>query len=241
MNQLGIKVEGTGNVAVAWKKGRHEYYEDSFRLLHRGIPLVERKKRGELLAVFDGIGSTPRAREAAQKMADALTSFYTEPDNNPASIDGIRHLLNKANASINEWGFAPGKNAPAGGCAGTVAWICKNQLRIFHAGDTSAVLIHDGKPEQLTKAHQDDADTIYNYFGISPSMEMDINQFQLEEDDRVLLVSDGVTKVFSIDDASAIIEKYTDLRRAVNELVEQSRQRGSTDDITALLYEFGDM
>jgi hypothetical protein len=72
--------------AVAFLKGtKHRFYEDSFRMLPREIPLVESRNRGEIFAVFDGIGSAPEGRHAAQLMADYLIEFYRNPDEYPAS------------------------------------------------------------------------------------------------------------------------------------------------------------
>ena len=50
-----INVRGTA--VVAWYKGlAHKYYEDSFRLLSRDVLVVGALGRGEIYAVFDGMG-----------------------------------------------------------------------------------------------------------------------------------------------------------------------------------------
>ena len=64
--------------AVGWAQGRsHHTYEDRFRLLTSYIPLVATSGRGDLVAVFDGVGSAPQGMQAAQALADALLGFYT--------------------------------------------------------------------------------------------------------------------------------------------------------------------
>jgi hypothetical protein len=64
-------VDRRNSAAVAHLKGtKHRIYEDSFRILPCEVPLVESLNRGELFAVFDGIGSAPEGRNAAQFMAD---------------------------------------------------------------------------------------------------------------------------------------------------------------------------
>lgn len=129
-----MTVDRRQSSAVAFLKGtKHRFYEDSFRMLPREIPLVESRNRGEIFAVFDGIGSAPEGRHAAQLMADYLIEFYRSPGEYPASLEGIQSLLLKGNIEINEWGFKTGTDIPMGGCAGTVTWIIGETLYVFHA------------------------------------------------------------------------------------------------------------
>ena len=79
-----INSERRGSAAVAWRKGtKHTLYEDRYRMLPREIPLVAQRERGEIYAVFDGIGSAPQGRTAAQFMADKLLDFYRKTDEYP--------------------------------------------------------------------------------------------------------------------------------------------------------------
>jgi len=236
MRKTGTPCDQRGSAAVSYLKGtKHKYYEDSFRMLPKDIPLVKQKKRGELFAVFDGVGSAPEGRHAAQEMAEVLLRFYREPDAYPNSWEGIKTLLMEANLTIHQWGFMPGTDKPLGGCAGTVVWLIGETLYVFHAGDTSASLIRDGKGMELTKPHQMNDGAIYRYFGLGPNLQIDIEHFNIEESDRILLLSDGVTKVFHPVKATDLVEGYLDVSIAVKTLVQRSQTLGSTDDITAML------
>jgi PPM family protein phosphatase len=233
--------EKKGNAAVAWMKGtKHKFYEDRYRMLSKEIPLVESRHRGELFAVFDGIGSAPRRREAAQEMCNYLLRFFSMSDEHESSWEGLRRLLMEANQCIFDWGFMPGTERPAGGCAGTVIWIQGEALFVFHAGDTAGVLIRDDTTTRLNRLHETNGG-IYRYFGLGPSLQIDVQQFSLEEGDRILLVSDGVTKAFHPEEAASVINQFDDKGRAVTELVQRSMRRGSTDDITALLVEIEEL
>ncbi len=59
----------------------------------------------------------------------------------------------------------------------------------------------------------------------------------MEESDKILLLSDGVTKVFHPMEAADFIEEYEDISTAVKGLAQRSQVRGSTDDITVMLIE----
>lgn len=62
----------------------------------------------------------------------------------------------------------------------------------------------------------------------------------LKEGDRLLLLSDGVTKSFDMHEIADIITSNANNDIAVWELVRLSRLKGSQDDITAMLIEFED-
>src|SRR5512138_2218683 len=97
--------ERRGPAAVAWLTGTsHRFYEDRYRILSKNIPLVQNADRGEIFAVFDGIGGAPKGREAAQEVSDWLIRFYKEPENYLASPDGLRQLLMNANMAVYNWG-----------------------------------------------------------------------------------------------------------------------------------------
>ena len=194
-----------------------------------------------MFAVFDGIGSAQRGRDAAQEMTDQLIRFYRESDMFPASREGMKQLLMAGNRTILDWGCMPGTDRPLGGCAGTVVWIHGQSAEIFHAGDTVAYLIRDGGlVRQLTRLHEQDG-AIYRYFGLGADLKIDTEVVPLEEGERLLLVSDGITKAFDMYETTKIVEDHGNRRRAVSELVRRARNKGSTDDITALLIEIEEL
>jgi len=198
--------------------------------------LVQNANRGEIFAVFDGIGGAPKGREAAQELSDWLIRFYKEPQNYPASPDGLHQLLMSANMAVYNWGPEVATDRPLGGCAGTVAWINEHDLFLFHAGDTVAILIRDGHGTQLTRTH-DAGKIMFLYFGLGPNLRMDMDRLALEDFDRILLLSDGITKVYDPLEAVEIVEQHKDISRGVTDLAQRSRSRGSPDDITVMLIE----
>ena len=210
-------------------------------MLPREIPLVWQCRRGEIFAVFDGIGGAPEGRRAAQHMADRLIAFFRQPDLYPASREGLDALLLEANREIADWGFMPGTDRPLGGCAGTVAWVLKDTLHVFHAGDTAGIHIRDGKATELTQPHQTADGAIYRYFGLGNYLKLYYNETHIEEEDRIFLISDGITKVKHPIEAAAMLNEYPDIAKAVNSLATAAQAGGSNDDITALLVEVAEI
>ena len=170
-------------------------------------------------------------------LADILLDFYQKPDTYPASGEGVKKLLLEGNQAIYEWGFMPGTDRSQGGCAGTVVWLFEDSLRVFHAGDTAAILIRDGRTTQLTQEHQLENGAIFRYFGLGPHLELQAEKYYLEDSDRILLLSDGITKVIHPKEAGYLVEQFGDSRQAVDDLARRALSLGSTDDITALLVE----
>jgi serine/threonine protein phosphatase PrpC len=169
-------------------------------------------------------------------MCDVLVKFYREPEQYPASYESIKQLMMEANREILNWGFMPGTDRPLGICAGTLVWLYKEIMHVFHAGDTIALLVRDGVFEQLTALHELDG-SIYRYFGFGENLKIDVSRHEIEESDRILLMSDGVTKAMIPAEINALSEKYQDKAVAVREIVNRSRNKGSQDDITAMVIE----
>jgi len=240
-------IERKGNAAVSWlknAKSTNKPYEDRYRLLTVDIPLVGKSGRGELFAVIDGIGGASMGMAAAQAVADCLLAFYRKPDEIPADSNGLINQLLSTNLEINEWGCMEGTDRPLGGAAGTIAWIKDRCLTIFHAGDTAGILIRQGQPPLvLTSVHEYDGG-ISRYFGLGRRLEIEVKSERLEEGDLILMVSDGVTKVFSTTEAAYLVlevyNKTGDIGMAVQELVTSSRRKRSVDDITAMVIEIAD-
>jgi len=67
-----------GNAVVSWLASPSHPYEDSSSILSRDVPLVRSAKKGELFAVFDGIGSAPEGGRSARTMAASLSQFFKE-------------------------------------------------------------------------------------------------------------------------------------------------------------------
>ena len=231
-----VHVEEKDWAAVAWLKAVGHPYEDRYRLLTSDIPLVAQVDRGELFGCFDGIGGAPLGMKAAQAMSDCLMSFYRDTARHPGTWEGLRELLRETNQGIHDWGYIPGTDRPLGGCAGTVAWVDGKKLFMFHAGDTEGFLLRGEETIRLTCLHEADG-AIYNYFGRGPWIEVDVKFHPLDPGDRILLLSDGVTKAFQIPEAVSVIQSFSDPADGARELAVRSRGKGSRDDITVVLIE----
>jgi serine/threonine protein phosphatase PrpC len=234
-------IEERGNATVIWQQGpRHKFYEDRYRLLCRPIPLVEQAKRGEIFAVCDGVGSAPRGRDAAQEVCDVLVRFYEKAKELPPTVETLISLLDQANCVIHGWGLMEGTARSQGACAATVVWKTDNLMaNIFHVGDTSALLIRNGTAQALTSAHHDVAGHLTNYCG-QPSLQNEIRTIQLDMGDRLLLLSDGISKSLYTQQIAGIVESHSRRSASLDALLSAARSAGSGDDITVVLVDIED-
>jgi len=225
------------NAAVSWLASPSHPYEDSSSILSRELPLVRSAKKGELFAVFDGIGSAPEGGRSARTMTASLPRFFKESADATSDEDLLIKILQATNLEINSWGMIKGTAQPLGGCVGTVAWCEADQLTIFHVGDTVGMVLRYGeKPQLFTELHETHG-RINRYFGMGESLSIDVVKTTLDDGDLILLMSDGVTKAFSPMEAAALVLDIDDIGIAAGELTTQSRARGSVDDITVVLVE----
>ena len=236
-----VNIEERLGAAVLWFKGAtHRYYEDRYRLLSRDVPLVAASAVGEVFAVADGVGSAPLGMSAAQRLCDRLAQMY-EPSGAQDQAQRLGDLLAAVNREIHDWGFIDGTDRPAGACAATVAVLEPGGTRgmIIHAGDTRAALIRDGQCQILTPLDQGTDGALRCYFGTRVSS-FTLIPINVDLGDRLLLVSDGVTKSFGMVEVAAMLESQSTRRRALQVLGQACLRRPSGDDVTAMIIDVGD-
>lgn len=115
-------------------------------------------------------------------------------------------------------------------------YVIANQLRQI-TRDHSLVeeMVRMGEVERSQAREHPDKNIITRAVGAAPKVEVDFFEVDLDEQDLILLCSDGLTNM--VDDASIlrIIRKYTDTEEQVKALVHTANENGGRDNITAIL------
>jgi serine/threonine protein phosphatase PrpC len=73
---------------------------------------------------------------------------------------------------------------------------------------------------------------------LGPYFKLDIHEAELEDGDQILLITDGVNKVFHPLEAAQVVRESGEIVKGASELVRLSRLRGSPDDITVMVVEW---
>lgn len=141
---------------------------------------------------------------------------------------------------------------------GTTLTICYTtgpELFVMHAGDSRAYLIRDGDARQLTRDHNmaqvlvdagaaiagsAEAKRVRHVLtnclgGQTGAVTVDVTQEKLQDGDRLLLCSDGLTDMISDKEIAAEITRHQAPSDACHALVELALERGGRDNITVLI------
>lgn len=230
---------------VGQLKSPNHPLQDRTRALAQKNPLVFGKGRGHVFAVMDGVSSAPRATDTAALIEQRLEEFFTR-DDLPATPDGMLQLLTEINVEAHAWGEREDKpGSPLAGAAATIVWLAPDEkAHIFHVGDTAVYALTGDELQLRTAVHGTD-NALHRYFGQTPEhFKVDHGAAAFTSFTHLLLVSDGVTKTLYTSDLLRFLVPEPgaepDLQTAPRRIVEAARARGSLDDITAVLVEFGD-
>lgn len=236
MNRFNYTVEQRGRATVGYRKGsNHHLYEDRFRLLTADIEIVAEAARGEVFAVFDGMGGLPEGMHAAQHMADRLFDFFECPAEHPATPQSLAWLLASGGAEIHAWGKAPGSSQPKGGCVGTVAWLQGETVHLFHVGDTEAWLSPVvGEVRRVTES-ETVGHAVARFYGGDAEMTIVPAAFRLPRNARLLLTSDGLRNAAVASHVPRIVAGRASPHETVAELCGVAAAARAHDDVTVLL------
>lgn len=212
-----------------------------------------------LFIVSDGLGGRPAGEVAAEIVVATLptliaTYFSDAPDlATPDATQRIRLALAELNADLLEGSQETPRLAGMGATA-VVALVRHATALIAHLGDSRAYLWHEHSLRRLTRDHslaqalldtgeiteQDLADhparhQLIRHLGKDGEVLPEARRITLCPADRLLLCSDGLTRM--LDDArlQMILNRYPDPVHACRALIEAANEAGGTDNITALV------
>ena len=205
--------------------------------------------------VCDGMGGVAGGNIASslavKVISDKITSCYHERMRD----NSIKNLLDSAITAANREVYDMGEEQLDLKGMGTtvVCVIVRNScVYVAHAGDSRAYIAHDDVVEQITTDHsmvQDLVDRgkitaeeaehhpnkniITRALGVSKKIDIDFDQFDLNENDTIILCTDGLSNYVSTQD---IIEDIKDGQyyAFADRLVKRANNNGGGDNITVV-------
>jgi protein phosphatase len=97
------------------------------------------------------------------------------------------------------------------------------------------MLVDQGRITEEEAQSHPQKNIITRAIGTKPTVESDIFSGPLEPGDCMLLATDGLTNLLSIEELIEVISEQKMLRHTVNELVGGANAKGGDDNITAVL------
>jgi PPM family protein phosphatase len=170
-----------------------------------------------------------------------------------AAGDRLASAIRLANAQIRN---AAAENPSQQGMGATIVAVQLNDDRLIvaHVGDSRAYRLRQSELEQLTEDHSFVAEQVrrgmmtrqeaeqsklqnvlLRALGPEPEVLVEVNEELLQEDDALLLCSDGLTKELSIAKISGALRDAEDAEEAAGHLVDLANEAGGSDNITVIV------
>lgn len=207
-----------------------------------------------LFCVCDGMGG-----HAAGEVASSI-AVETIAKTAPSAADPARlaAAVEAANAAVIEAAMN-GLGKPGMGCTATCAYIENDTVAIAHVGDSRAYLLHEGTLIRVTRDHSyveelvdageitaDEArvhpnrSVITRALGSDPAMYADHFQLNIEEGDRLILCSDGLSSMVPDSEIENIATQSSTAQICVDNLVDAALAAGGHDNVTVIVVDLVD-
>ena len=215
-----------------------------------------------VFCVADGMGGGDDGEVASAATVHAVENFAKANPFKPniaytkdSLISGIRLAVNSASA----WILNRAQEKGLKGCGSTFVGVCfdagaPDTATALHAGDSRLYRIRGRAIQQITKDHsaaeligaKDESEInpmfrgmILRAVGVQKSVELDATPFQIRQGDRILICSDGLSKMLADKTISAIVRESESVETAAKALVAAANNAGGLDNVTVVLLEVG--
>jgi serine/threonine protein phosphatase PrpC len=229
---------------------KREHNEDNMAYVIPKDPQVMAMK-GALFIVADGMGGHAAGEVASEIAVDTVSNAYYMDDNEDVTTP-LLQAIKRANLAIHQ---RAAENLLRSGMGTTcVAAVLRgNMAYIANVGDSRAYLVRGGQARQITQDHswvaeqvraglltEDQARThaqrnvITRCLGTQPDVEVDVFLEPLQENDCVVLCTDGLSGLISDEEVMRIVDQSVP-QESVYHLVERANENGGPDNITAIV------
>ena len=205
--------------------------------------------RTPLFVVSDGMGG-----HAAGEVASSI-AVETVGERAPGTADDVLlgAAVEAANMAVIE-AAEQGIGKPGMGCTVTSILIEKNKMAVAHVGDSRAYVLRQGTLVRVTHDHSyveelvdsgqitaDEARThpsrsiITRALGSDPDMYADHFSLEVNDGDRVILCSDGLSSMISDAEIEALAVSSASPQQAADNLVAAALTAGGADNVTVVV------
>lgn len=214
-----------------------------------------------IFLIADGLGGH-KAGEIAAAMAVEITSadVTIAVDRGLSNVE-LAEAMQEAFQAASEEIYKrsqEAKDLSGMACSLVAAVLEPENCLVAHAGDTRAYLLMENSFSQITvddtpvaalvkrgyllpeKARSHSMKNfLVKSIGNKSSIEANISRFPINENERLLLCSDGLWSMVEQDVMEKILRTQLDVESACKELVEAARHQGGRDNITVIVVQVG--
>ena len=215
-----------------------------------------------VFCVADGMGGGDDGEVASSATVKAIEQFaHSSPFPKMATypiesiVAGLRNSVNSAS----RWIYQRAQEKNLKGCGSTFVGISfdaskPSEAKILHAGDSRLYLIRGRSIFQKTKDHsaaeligaKNEINPMFRGMilravGIQEKVELDCTSLPLKSNDKILICSDGLTKMLSDKKIYSLMKDSNDENEAVKNLINAANEAGGYDNITAIVINIGEL
>jgi serine/threonine protein phosphatase PrpC len=203
-----------------------------------------------LYAVADGMGGHRGGEVASNLALQTVQRLFSEREGT------LIEQVEQANRAVFERSQSD-RDVSGMGTTLTAALIEGGAVRLAHVGDSRAYLFRSGTLQLLTEDHtlvhrmvvegeisESEAEShphrsiLTRALGVDGSIQVDETNLHVQDGDRLLLCTDGLTGMISDDQIVSVLREVADPQEAVDRLVRAANRAGGIDNITALIIDF---
>ena len=215
----------------------------------------ESKNNIPLMMVCDGIGGH-NAGEVASSMALMTIGQAWEKmelDDIEEVYQWLIHKIEEANNDI-LLRSTQYEDLYGMGTTWVAAIVIDNQLMIANVGDSRAYVLRNFQLKQLTEdqslvnallksgeitpeeaENHPNKNIVTQSLGVTSVVEIDFVRMTVKENDTLLLCSDGLSDMLSLEEIRNLMNHYSDIEKQVEKAVEAANEAGGRDNITVAI------
>jgi protein phosphatase len=250
------------NVFSCQSPGKERYHnEDSIFVLNTTLSGVEGAMSFGIFLVADGMGGHQNGEVASFLAAQAASKYLLDQvfdrvvfQKMPITDLAPEKLIRQAVAEAQKMIY---QSVPGGGTTLTLVLAIGEHLFSAHVGDSRLYLLRsDGKMTLSTRDHSlvkrlvdlgeiseqeasfhPQRNVLYRALGQTDPFEPDVDAFDLNPGEKLLICSDGLWSVLEVQEIQERIEGASSLEDAACGLVQAANDAGGPDNISVVLVE----
>ena len=247
--RMKIKAWGSSDVGNVKKHNEDNFYVDTKNRVFVVADGVSGRNAGEV-ASKEVVDYFERSAVALSELIQSGSALEDDVHRERV-LHKLTEVVQEANAHVYDLGKQPNYN---GGMATTVVSLVLGESAGFvaHVGDSRIYLRREDKIFRITEDHtyaeelrkhggdqlpasvnERFSHVLTRSIGGRPSVDVDVVFFELQPGDSFLLCSDGLTDYLSGSEILDYIKRYDD-GAIVDAMIDEAKQRGGRDNITAL-------
>lgn len=215
----------------------------------------ESKNHIPLMMVCDGIGGHNAGEIASAMALMSIGQAWEKTEFN--DIEEVYQWLIQKITEANEAIFtrsAQYEDLYGMGTTVVVASIIGNQLMIANVGDSRAYVLRNFQLKQLTEdqslvnallksgeitpeeaENHPNKNIVTQSLGVTSSVEIDFVRMTIKNEDTLILCSDGLSDMLSLEEIRNVMNHYSDVEQQVEKAIQEANEAGGRDNITVAI------